>query len=252
MSNLQALSAPFPPHEIEWRLGSTKQDKTSGLALAYITSRHVMERLDEVVGPANWQDRYEVHGNRVICYLSLRIDGEWVTKADGAGDTHVEAEKGGISDALKRAAVKWGIGRYLYALGNIWVDCEQRGKSTFIKKGQDGKLIAALNALTGSNSNTPPPQQKPKTQADMRNAVEQKWLQERTGGIRMADNDSQRILNTLLEAIDITENLQDLALFASDNQENIGYLIDPHYIQLKQAFIARQNSNFGQKAAANG
>lgn len=159
MTDLTRLSAPFPPHEIEWRLGSTKADKTSGLALAYITSRHVMDRLDEVVGPENWQDRYEVHGQRVICYLSIRVNDEWITKADGAGDTHVEAEKGGISDALKRAAVKWGIGRYLYDLGNVWVDCEQRGKSTVIKKGQDGKLAAALNALTGGQPlRNPPPE----------------------------------------------------------------------------------------------
>ncbi len=52
----------------------------------------------------------------MICYLSIRCDGEWVTKSDGAGDTNIEAEKGGISDALKRAAQKFGIGRYLYYL----------------------------------------------------------------------------------------------------------------------------------------
>lgn len=151
MIDLRALSAPFPPEEIEWRIGSTNADKTSGLALAYITSRHVMDRLDSVVGPENWQDRYEVHGSRVICYLSIRINAEWVTKADGAGDTNVEAEKGGLSDALKRAAVKWGIGRYLYDLGNVWVECETRGRSTVIKKGQNAKLIEALNALKPIN-----------------------------------------------------------------------------------------------------
>lgn len=149
--DLSALSAPFPPEEIEWRIGSTNADKTKGLALAYITSRHVMDRLDEVAGPANWQDRYEVHGPRCICYLSIRVNDEWITKADGAGDTHVEAEKGGISDALKRAAVKWGIGRYLYDLGNVWVDCEQRGRSTIIKPGQEQKLFAALGNVSPVN-----------------------------------------------------------------------------------------------------
>lgn len=83
-----------------------------------------MDRLDEVCGPANWQDRYEFHGPRTICYLSIRVDGEWITKADGAGDSDVEAEKGAISDALKRSAVKWGIARYLYNMPNVWAPCE--------------------------------------------------------------------------------------------------------------------------------
>lgn len=144
---MSALAAPFPPHEIEWRVGSTNQDKTSGLALAYLTARHVMDRLDSTVGPTNWQDRYEFHGARTVCYLSIRIDGEWVTKADGAGDSDVEAEKGAISDALKRAAVKFGIGRYLYDLGNTWVDVEAAGRSVKIKANQYHKLEKALQAL---------------------------------------------------------------------------------------------------------
>lgn len=147
--NLQHLHAPFPPNEIEWRVGSTKQDKSSGLALAYLTARHVMERLDEVCGAGNWQDRYEFHGKRTVCYLSIRIDGEWVTKADGAGDSEVEAEKGAISDALKRAAVKWGIGRYLYSLGNTWVDLEPAGRSYRIKKSEFPRLAKMMEAKFG-------------------------------------------------------------------------------------------------------
>lgn len=118
------LSAPFPRDQISWRAQTVTKDGTKALALAYIDARDVMIRLDDVVGPTNWQDRYEFHGSRTICYLSLRIDGEWIVKADGAGDSDVEAEKGAISDALKRAAVKWGIGRYLYNLESPWVPCE--------------------------------------------------------------------------------------------------------------------------------
>lgn len=147
---IDKLSRPFPPSEIEWRVGSTNGDKTQGLALAYLTARHVMERLDSVVGVANWQDRYEFHGSRTVCYLSLRIGDEWVTKADGAGDSDVEAEKGAISDALKRAAVKWGIGRYLYSLGNTWVGVEAYGKSVRIKRDEYAKLEMVLHKHFGS------------------------------------------------------------------------------------------------------
>jgi hypothetical protein len=146
--NLKELHAPFPATEIEWRVGSTTKDKTRGLALAYLTARHVMERLDEVCGPENWQDRYEFHGSRTVCYLSIKIGDQWVTKADGAGDSDVEAEKGAISDALKRAAVKWGIGRYLYSLASPWVELEAHGNSVKIKASEYAKLERLMAGAT--------------------------------------------------------------------------------------------------------
>ena len=94
MSIFDQLKAEFPRNAVSWRAQSMKQDGTAALALAYIDARDVMNRLDEVCGAGGWQDRYEVHGAKTICYLSVRIDGEWITKADGAGDADVEAEKG--------------------------------------------------------------------------------------------------------------------------------------------------------------
>lgn len=122
--DLKQLFAEFPREAISWRAQSVTKAGDKALALAYIDARDVMDRLDDVCGAENWQDRYEFHGARTICYLSIRVDGEWITKADGAGDSDVEAEKGAISDALKRAAVKWGIGRYLYHIVSPWVPCE--------------------------------------------------------------------------------------------------------------------------------
>lgn len=128
------LAAPFNPEDIEWRAGVTNAEKTKALALAYITSRAVMDRLDEVIGPENWRDEYN-HGpdGGVICGLSLRINNEWITKWDGAENTDFEAIKGGLSDAFKRAGYKWGIGRYLYKLESVWVPCEAHGKSIVLK-----------------------------------------------------------------------------------------------------------------------
>lgn len=124
------LAAPFPPDAVSWRAQNLSREGTSALALAYIDARDVMNRLDEVVGPANWTDAYaETPKGRLICTLSLRIGDEWVSKSDGAGDTDVEGDKGAISDALKRAAVKWGIGRYLYDLESVWGDCESHEKN---------------------------------------------------------------------------------------------------------------------------
>jgi len=107
-----ALKRPFPVARLKWRRGQGGSGE-----LVYITARDVMDRLDEVFGPVGWQTRYEFIGGRMICNLSCNIGGEWVTKADGADDTNIEAAKGGISDSLKRAAVLWGIFRYGYHPG---------------------------------------------------------------------------------------------------------------------------------------
>tara|TARA_R110000803_G_scaffold40368_3_gene87032 strand:- start:196 stop:591 length:396 start_codon:yes stop_codon:yes gene_type:complete len=104
-----ALKEPFNPKTLSWR-------KQGGADLAYLNARDVMKRLDDVVGIENWQDRYEECSGRIICYISIRVEGEWVTKSDGSGDTKIEGDKGGISGAFKRSAVRWGVGRYLYYL----------------------------------------------------------------------------------------------------------------------------------------
>lgn len=138
------LSAPFPPDRISWRVGSTTQDKSRGLALAYIDSRDVQDRLDQVCTPAGWQCRYPHADKKTVCEIGIKIGDEWVWKADGAGDSDVEAEKGALSDAFKRAAVKWGIGRYLYDVASPWVELEPAGRSYKIKESEFAKLRKAL------------------------------------------------------------------------------------------------------------
>lgn len=138
-----ALSGPFPSEAIDWRLGSTNGDKTKGMALAYIDARAVMDRLDCMCGPDGWQCSYSTVNATAVCNLGIRMpNGEWLWKSDGAGQTDVEAEKGALSDALKRAGVRWGIGRYLYDLASPWVEIEPMGKSFRIKADERKKLDA--------------------------------------------------------------------------------------------------------------
>lgn len=158
MSNTEiwdALGAPF--HVVHWRAQTLNREGTKALALAYIDARDVMERLDSVVGPGGWQDAYsETPRGRLICTLSiLSPDGDWIAKSDGAGDTDVEGDKGAISDAFKRAAVKWGIGRYLYSLKSVWAPCEtyegRDGKKKWSKWGSGADRVFS-NALAALNS----------------------------------------------------------------------------------------------------
>ena len=120
------LSAPFMVNEINYRVGSTNKDKTSGMCLYYMDSRAVESRLDDVLGIDGWQARYPYKG---CCDIGIKLNGEWLWKSNGAGETDFEAEKGQYSDAFKRAATMWGIGRYLYGGGASWYDIQARGRS---------------------------------------------------------------------------------------------------------------------------
>ena len=126
---MQELQEPFREDELEFKVGATNSDKTMGMALAYVEARSIQNRLDKVVGITNWKVTYrEVQGG-FLCSMSLRIDGEWVSKEDGAQNTDYESIKGGISSAFKRVAASgWGVGRYLYDLKNQWFPIKQRGK----------------------------------------------------------------------------------------------------------------------------
>lgn len=140
------LSKPFAPEDLEWRLQVTSRDKTSGLAVPYVTNRAIQDRLDDVVGPENWHNEYQPwHGSGKhegqICGISIYFEGRgFITKWDGAEDTDIEPVKGGLSDSMKRAAVQWGIGRVLYKMNPIWVGIEQKGSSYVIKDAERTRL----------------------------------------------------------------------------------------------------------------
>lgn len=111
-----ALAAIFDPAEVKSR-------PQQGRQLHYITARTVMNRLDTVLGPENWWDAYSPAGETsVCCALAIRLpDGSTVTKCDAGGNAGMadsgDDDKSGYSDAFKRAAVKFGVGRYLYRDG---------------------------------------------------------------------------------------------------------------------------------------
>lgn len=118
------LAEPFDPFDIEWRIQQAGESngKKWAMVLAYVTNRAIMERLDEVFGIGGWQNEYQfMPDGGVVCGLKCKVGDEWIIKYDGADKTAIEATKGGLSNAMKRAGVQWGIGRYLYKLDTTFV-----------------------------------------------------------------------------------------------------------------------------------
>lgn len=146
--DLSKLAEPFKAEGIEWRVqqsGIAKSGKPYAMVLAYLTNRAIMQRLDDVCGIGNWKNEFnKAPDGGIMAGISIRVerkdgDAEWVTKYDGASNTDIEAVKGGLSSAMKRAAVQWGMGRYLYKMETTFVNLKDKdGKYRIKIKGDNG------------------------------------------------------------------------------------------------------------------
>jgi hypothetical protein len=112
--NLQDLKKEVP---YKYKPQSVKYGKAT--MVAYIDARDVQDLLDDVVGPENWATDYRVINENMFCGIGVSTEKGWVWKWDCGVESNVEQEKGEASDAFKRAAVQWGIGRFLYRLGIV-------------------------------------------------------------------------------------------------------------------------------------
>lgn len=258
---MKRLREPFAWGDVEWKVQVTTQDKTRGMAVAYIDSRAIQNRLDEVIGAFNWKSSFAPwQNNAQICGLSV-YDGErgdWVTKYDGAENTDIEPIKGGLSDSFKRAACVWGIGRYLYELGGIWVEIEQRGKSSVIKDNQYARLEAEYNNAIAKmfgvtapvNNQTPPAKppakpatnnQQPTTVAATPAITSDYWVQ----SVKPSGKESQ-----LLELVNTTGQVISAYIKNSDKAVKPGSKLQNVNIVPKQSSYGQYNLISGYQIAA--
>lgn len=157
-----ALAAPIDPSLI------LKREGGFGRMLDYVTARTVMDRLDSVLGPANWWDHYQIIPGGILCAITIKLpNGELVTKEDAGGPQGMKDPgddlKSAFSDAFKRAAVKFGVARYLETAEPITA---QRTTQTPAKTGEPdwGARRAPANTPARDHSNHfPPPPDKPRT-----------------------------------------------------------------------------------------
>lgn len=129
-----ALGSTFHDDEIDWRVGSVSKSGDKCMPLAYLNARAVMERFDTVVGAGNWSDSYRVVrvGPDTGVECSLTVGG--ITKVDVGTPSNTDPVKGAYSDALKRAAARFGIGRYLYSMKAVWVGYTGKSYDPFATK----------------------------------------------------------------------------------------------------------------------
>jgi hypothetical protein len=155
--DLKELKREMP---YKWRVQSFSKWKPEASCVAYIDSRQVQELLDEVVGPENWQDKYyEVKGN-LFCTIGIRVKGLWRWKTDCGTESNVDKQKGEASDAFKRAAVKWGIGRFLYSMKFVRLPANVKKEGNNYPHIVDGNGKQVWDITAHINAKFPPPKKK--------------------------------------------------------------------------------------------
>jgi len=114
------------------------------MCVAYVDARQVMDKLDEIIGPGGWQTKYYTVKESLFCSIGIKIGEEWIWKSDIGTPSMTEKAKGEASDAFKRAAVKWGVGRFLYSLEMITLPTfkNKKGKDVPVS-GNTGKALSA-------------------------------------------------------------------------------------------------------------
>lgn len=134
------LEVPFSPSVIEWRVTSTNEDRTRGQLMPYADQRAYTDRLNDLLTPAGRTRKYIVNTSPnfersedgkvvakvfVTCDLTIR----WIGSHSATGEEWADDDNAGTSaeaQAFKRACSCFGLGRYLYYFGGIWVDLDDR------------------------------------------------------------------------------------------------------------------------------
>ena len=127
---------------------------------AYIDARQVFSRLDELFGPDGWQTGYRVldaASGAIECTLTIA----GISKSDVGYPNRSGGEeplKAAYSDATKRAAVQWGIGRWLYALPSRWSALDEHGRPV---DGERRPVASGQQPAPGEQNRQPPTEYRP-------------------------------------------------------------------------------------------
>lgn len=158
MNNLiSQLSKPIP---YQWRVQSRSKDKSKAICTAYIDARDVMKVLDE---HCEWEVQYKELAGFLFAGIGIKLDGNVMWRWDCGqriednpqDQMYEQAGKSAASDAFKRAAVMWGVGRFLYDLDTVTLPCDQYGNPVDDNGKRIWDLTKHINSL-GKKSPEPP------------------------------------------------------------------------------------------------
>jgi hypothetical protein len=143
------LRRPFTPAAVKFKVQAVfgKPEPTGCLIVSYIDARLAVERLNLVC--PDWEDEYTATSNAKFLQCALTVAG--LTRKDVGEAAGLSKDQ--VSDALKRAAVKFGVGVSLYAIpqiklfkehignGNLKVTTNAKGEKTLVVTDKGDALL---------------------------------------------------------------------------------------------------------------
>jgi hypothetical protein len=217
------------PIPVKWRVQSFSKFRAQAACVPYIDARDVMKRLDDVCGPGGWQDDFKEVNGLTIAGIGVKCGDSWIWKWDVGTETKIEKEKGLISDSFKRAGVKWGIGRHLYAMDVVYLpaSAKKAGKGD---KEERGKVEKYPHVVDGSK----------KRIYDL-----SAFINESLAG---KETDEDKKMSSYWETIaDQCQNSRELIRFWHENQGSIGQWLDDKEERKLKAYLAQIKKVFYSK-----
>lgn len=137
------LARPFPPHYVELKPGKLTKDQSKARSMAYADARAYMDRLDQVMGVGGWSSSRTMlqnSGTQVAIEVHIRIGGTTHSGVGHAPMTDGNSWTVADAQALKRACVEYGLGRYLYGLAVLWLPYDVQKKQLVVPDGTIERL----------------------------------------------------------------------------------------------------------------
>lgn len=151
---VRELRKPFLPEQVKWKIQTNPREGDDyAVVVAYIDARDVAERLDVASG-GDWSNEYSIpqaHAG-IHAVLECRLTVCGVTRCD-VGSVPVpdkdDATKDLYSDALKRAAVQFGVASHVYRFPTVKAKVEKFGRSFYLTRRAKDELLALNRCLIG-------------------------------------------------------------------------------------------------------
>lgn len=155
LKDLEILRAPFLEEKLGVKIQSTSKDRTKCMLVCYLQHTDVQERLEQV--DPSWTCetlKEERIGDTVYVRMKMTLKGVSRENVGEGWDT-----KAAHSDAVKRCAMLFGVGRYLYDTVTVWAPYNEQSDKfkiftyadyeRYLKEGQPGVPMAEAEPKEG-------------------------------------------------------------------------------------------------------
>jgi hypothetical protein len=138
---LTRLEEPFASKDVKWLVAATSRDGRKGRVTPYADPRAYTDRLNQIFTASGWTRNYTIHTvspitrlkndkpiqtGKVLVTCIVSIPG--VGTHSGCGEEWADdpnAMTSAEAQAFKRACSNFGLGRYFYRFGEMWVDINE-------------------------------------------------------------------------------------------------------------------------------